>query len=104
MNKIKFTLLFSLAFAISCSNEDGSGPICSNVQSITVAGKEEKIGECYEGSSAIVQILCETGDMAGFQYQRSGSCPSGEKTHCSSNFPFPGAILHEYGESLICDK
>jgi len=102
-NALKAAVLLALAFTFSCSNEDGSGPVCSNVYSVDVQGKEVLFGQCYDGSSAITEIVCNgIAGEAGFKFERSGKCPSGEKTHCNSNVPFPLAVLHEYGESIIC--
>jgi hypothetical protein len=107
LNKIALAVTFALALAlaISCSKDDDSnGPICSNVHSVGVQGAEVKFGECYDGSSAITEILCNglAGEV-GFKYEKSGKCPDGEKTHCNSSVPFPLAVLHEYGESIRCN-
>jgi len=107
MNKIKFVLLaaglgLALAFTLSCSNDDGSGgPTCSKIYSATLEGKTQQVGQCYDGSELILSSICE---KIEFKYERNSKCPSGEKKKCKSNAPFPGAILHEYGESLICDN
>jgi hypothetical protein len=105
MRKISTITMLTLAFTLSCSkDDDSSGPICSNVHAVNVQGMEVKFGECYDGSSAITEIECNgiAGEV-GFKYEKSSKCPNGEKTHCNSNFPFPLAVLHEYGESLRCN-
>jgi len=112
MNKIKLTLLFALAFVFSCSN-DGKTSVCSNVQTIELAGEELQYGECYDGTDLITELEClaipdlpvpGSNRTLKFEYKENGKCPSGEKKQCKSNFPFPLAILHEYGGSFICDK
>jgi len=104
MNKIKFTLLFALAFLLSCSGHEGSGNMCSNVHSIQVQGSGQKFGRCYDGSVFITEMECNAftyGDY-GFKFESGGKCPSGEKKQCASNVPFPLAVVHEYGEVFEC--
>lgn len=111
VKKLSMAAAFALAFLFSCSlldkdskdNGDSGGPICSNVHSVPVLGEELLYGECYDGSSAIIESLCETFGVAEFQYESHGKCPDGEIKSCDSNTPFLFAVLHEYGESLLCD-
>lgn len=109
VKRLLIASVFVLTFPFSCflldsSDGDGNGPICSNVRTVNILGEELLYGECYDGSSTIIQSLCEvSSDIAGFKYESNSKCPDGEKTSCKTYAPFPFAILHEYGEILRCN-
>jgi len=101
----------SLAFTLSCSEDkDDKGPVCSNVQTITIGSEKIKYGKCYDGSNLILELECAaipaipiplSNEKLEFKYESNSKCPDGEKKQCKSNAPFPLAIVHEYGDLLI---